>query len=306
MTNAIIDNCLSFICSTCCYASKNRVQRFIAIPGVQQKPKTCNPIQLEHFLAETDEESTEDDAVNIDYYRYQTGPDQSEKLMKCTVIKRIVQLIENIVNLQVIKGEEDSVSQYCVTKVTILYSKPGGTPQTLHVDDQRTDMTRMEEGEMLSAIVGLQEGTRLDIAGDDGERLTYSIPPKSMFLFSGLCKHGGSSYIRHNVRLHMYLLPKQFSTNADNVIVVNKPCPLDGCLYSNEGETFNESQLYYHWNKYHVSDIGLSVGKFIKKCNGEDVLQCECCKKGFNTKRGLARHKKHKCRGRKSLRQPVK
>mmetsp|Transcript_14527 Transcript_14527/g.27341 ORF Transcript_14527/g.27341 Transcript_14527/m.27341 type:complete len:160 (-) Transcript_14527:3186-3665(-) len=159
---------------------------------------------------------------------------------------------------------------------------------------------------MLSAIVALQDGTHLDIAGDDGQRLTYSIPPTSMFVFSGTCKHGGSSYIRHNVRLHLYLLPKHSvgsaNSSLENVIVVNKPCPLEGCKHSKEGECFNESQLYYHWKKYHLSDIGLSVGKYIKELDGDIVLKCEFCRKGFNTKRGVTRHMKHKCRAWKSLR----
>ena len=260
---------------------------------------------MEHFLAEVVDPATNVDERKIDYYSYQTAPEDSERLLECSAIKDIVKCTENTVKMQLIGVGEECDSPYVVTRVTVMYSKPSGLPQKLHIDDNRNDTTIQEQGEMLSAIVALQQGTRLDIARDNGERLTYSIDPTSMFLFSGMCKHGGSGYIRHNVRLHMYLLPVKHTTGGalpiENVIIVNQPCPIDGCEYSKEGETFNQSQLYYHWHKYHLAEIGLSVGKFIQERQGIKILQCKMCKKGFSRKRGLAKHLKGKCRAQKTL-----
>jgi hypothetical protein len=122
------------------------------------------------------------------------------------------------------------VSNYIIMKVTVLFSKPGGPPQELHFDDKRDEGSGEGEGELLSAIIALQDNTQLDIKGDNRKRLTYSIPQMSMFLFSGNCKHGGSSYTQFNVRLHMYLWPKQSLNNSNanvaNVILVNRPCTL--------------------------------------------------------------------------------
>jgi hypothetical protein len=190
-------------------------------------------------------------------------------------------------------------------RVNVLFSKPGGPPQELHFDDKRDKGSGEVEGELLSAIVALQDNTRLDIEGDNRKRLTYSIPPTSMFLFSGNCKHGGSLYTRFNVRLHLYLWPKQSlnnnNANVENVILVNRPCPLKDCQHSKDGETFGKTELYYHWNRHHLKDVGISVGKYIRKRRGLEVFQCSFCKKGFNTKRGLGRHMKQTCRVRKSL-----
>jgi hypothetical protein len=85
----------------------------------------------------------------------------------------------------------------------------------------------------------------------------------------------------------------------DNVIVVNLPCPIKDCEHSEEGETFGKSQLYYHWNRHHLEEVGLSLGKFIQQLRGIKIFQCDVCRRGFNTKRGLAKHKKHTCRPRK-------
>ena len=305
ITQSLVDKTLAFISSNCCYVTKDKIRRFISIQGIERNAKSANPIQLEHFLADVVDADHDASGIKIDYSRYQSSPRDSDRLMQCASIKRIVHLTQSIVHKQLVGAVENTTFGYAVTRVTLLFSKPGGLPQQLHIDDSRDDLTMANEGEMLSAIVALQDCTRLDIEGDNGKRLTYSIPPTSMFLFSGICKHGGSSYNRFNVRLHMYMFPTQTAgdteRNIDNVIVVNCPCPISECQNSKEGETFTTSQLYYHWNKYHLKEEGLSLGKFIERRNGGTVIQCDLCRKGFNTKRGLGRHKKNCRLARKSL-----
>jgi hypothetical protein len=181
LTHNIVHKCLTFISSNCCYVSSDRVKRFIAIHGIKSPMKTSSdPIQLEHFLAEIVDRSHVGNA-RIDYNRYQTAPSDSDRLLKCESIKKIVLLTQNIVNKQLVSNDESIGSSYVVTKVTLLFSKPGGPPQEMHCDDGRDDRAMEETGEMLSAIVALQDNTRLDVEGDNGKRLTYSIPQTSMF-----------------------------------------------------------------------------------------------------------------------------
>ena len=88
LTKSTVDKCLSFIGTTCCYVSKDRVRRFIHIQDMQRKPKSTDPIQLEHFLSEDVElDSTDVDDRKIDYCRYQTSPEDSCRLLECPARK---------------------------------------------------------------------------------------------------------------------------------------------------------------------------------------------------------------------------
>jgi hypothetical protein len=212
-------------------------RHFITIQGIEQNAKSTNPIQLEHFLAEVIDPSHVGD-IDINYSRYQSSPVDSDRLLRCASIKWIVHLMQSFVNKQIIGVRERNEIGYVVTRVSLLFSRPGGLPQQLHVDDKRDDIAIAKEGEMLSAIVALQDFMRLDIQSHNGKRLTYSIPATSMLLFSGTCKHGGSSYNRFNVRLHMYLLPQQTAGDIefdDNLLrlvvtVTNCCCKASGDL----------------------------------------------------------------------------
>ena len=304
ITDDMIEKMLTFICSNFYFLLKGNIQRFVTVPGIQRHERNQKPMQLEHFFVEAVDPTCNPGIKCIDYYRFQSAPEHSVMLMEHPTIRNAVRLVEDIVNKQLVERANIcsiSSSYYCVTKVGILLSRPGGAPQMLHIDDMRDSVAREEEGESLSVVLALQDGTLLDFDNGKGKRLTYSIPSTSMFLFSGTCYHGGSSYNRYNVRLHMYLFPRKSTTASDgieNVIIVRKPCPVKGCQHVKEGETFHEQSLYYHWNKYHIKDIGLSVGKYIDRLNDKQILQCTLCRKGFNNARCLTRHR-HKCRGRK-------
>ena len=301
ITEYMVNKLLAFICSNYYYVVRDGVQRFISVPGIKQHERSNKPMQLEHFFLEPLDPLAEHARTHIDYYRFQSGMEHSKILSEHPTVKNIVRLVENFVNQQLLVKDNVNCSSswYCVTKVGVLYSRPGGRPQMLHFDDMREKQVIEEEGESLSVIVALQDGTLLDFAKGDGKRATYSIPSTSIFLFSGTCYHGGSTYNRHNVRLHMYLFPKRSSLSSEtikNIIIVRKPCPVKGCKHAKKGETFTEKQLYYHWGKHHLKHFGLSVGKYVKQLDGEEVLQCTHCRKGFNNARCLTRHK-HKCLG---------
>lgn len=99
--------------------------------------------------------------------------------------------------------------------------------------------------------------------------------------------------------LHMYLFPNKTSNNISlgNVIIFRKPCPVKGGPHvKKQGEMFGESSLYYHWDKHHRKDVGLSVGKYIAKMNGKEIIICPQCCKGFNNRRCLTRHR-YNCQG---------
>jgi hypothetical protein len=146
--------------------------------------------------------------VNLDTRRFQSSPNDQNKIKKCSAIAKIVDQVETVVNANANKS-------YVVNKISILYSRAFGQPQGIHQDDYRPSTVIEKEGEMLSAIVALMDNTKLDIKDDYGQRKTFGIPAGSMFLFSGSCEHGGSSYTIGNVRLHIEFVPKSNDPEQD-------------------------------------------------------------------------------------------
>jgi hypothetical protein len=104
------------------------------------------------------------------------------------------------------KTVQDIDNRFSVGKFSVLYSKPGGLPQGLHIDDfSKTKKEKEQFGEMLSAIVAIQDNTTIDVFACDKSRVSIMIPRGFMFLFGGHFWHGGSAYKCHNIRLHFYL-----------------------------------------------------------------------------------------------------
>ena len=87
--------------------------------------------------------------------------------------------------------------------MTVLYSKANCSTQALHRDDNRYGT----EDFVLSAIIAIEDGTKLDLAAKLSSTTsdTCHIPKGSFFLFSGSQVHAGSSYQYPNLRLHFYL-----------------------------------------------------------------------------------------------------
>lgn len=170
------------------------------------------------------------------------------------------------------------------------------------MDDPRSDLEILSQGEMISVIFALQNGTTVDIALNNAmDRQTFSFPPSSIIMFSGNFRHGGSAYSKHNIRLHMYFMPAaQVNTNKkDNRIPVGLTCPVTECSFNVGGRchAFTKDGLYNHWRDHHKKVFGISVEKYRSRLEGVEVLQCHLCGKGFTTGyTGLQRHLRKRCK----------
>lgn len=230
-----------------------------------------------------------------DYYRYQTDPDDAPKMLKeCKALQQLVNLAQINIDKQV-KG-------YVAFKVSILYSMPNGKPQGFHHDDYRCDSVCKMEGPLLSVIIALQDGTKLDLKKNKDERNTYSIPMGSMFVFDGKLMHGGSAYKTHNLRVHLYFKYKRDTEETkggdggedvkrdgiDRVAYVFR-CPVKSCDHRKRKINFTYDDLYNHWRDRHRKDEKISL-KMYKARLGGDWEKCDVCEKTFFTRERLEIH----------------
>jgi hypothetical protein len=291
LTVSLRKDILRFIAINCCITWTTKENKFLVVKGMSAPSKTIvDPIVLDSLFKKAVGKAA-DNPSNLDTFRFQTNPRWKHRLMECSSIKILIQLVNDVVNTMWKK-------EYFPNNISVLYSRPFGDEQDLHFDDFRAIDVIEKEGPMITAIVGLLNDTKLDIEGNDKERKTYSIPAGAMFLFSGTCVHGGSSYTVCNTRIHIEFLPTppdDSNPSEANLIPTNETCPIDNCPHIKHGKLYTEAQLYYHWDRYHVKEEGLSLKKYRSRKAGEIILQCQSCRKGFLTKEGLDLHK-HRCR----------
>lgn len=294
---SIIREALEFISNCCCYKYTPRQKKYLSFPGIlRDNENELDPIVLEQLFIDPIGING-DETDNLDTKRFQSSPDDQEKIKKSSAIAKILDRVETIVN-------DNANKPYVFNKVSIIYSRPFGQPQGIHHDDYRDTTVIEKEGEMLSVIVALMENTKLDIKDDYDQRKTFAIPAGSMFLFSGSCDHGGSSYNVGNVRLHIEFVPKSNNPEQDivssNIVPKRFICPVEHCTTHHDCLTFSsKSRLYDHWHKKHLTCEGISLGKYIARSQGKNLMLCETCKKGFNSRKGLSRHRK-RCKGTRS------
>jgi hypothetical protein len=87
-----------------------------------------------------------------------------------------------------------------------------------------------------------------------------------MFLMSGQCLHGGSSYSVSNARLHIIeFLPDNLPNRNNeelqdtNVVAVRFRCPMDACPHNSDSVGFvKENDLYNHWRTVHQTVVRMS------------------------------------------------
>lgn len=295
VTDYLLHHVKKFLAGNCCYQYRTTQNKFLNFSGIERPTVfNPNPIMLQHlFIKPICTDDTVDD-LNFDTHRFQTTPDDMWRLMQCPYVKQLIDLMLVVIH-------DNSPRSYEAVKVSFLFSRAGGVVQGLHHDDYRDADVANRDGEMLSAILSLMDNTKLDIVNDRGERKTFQIPSGSMFLMSGNCVHGGSSYSVSNVRLHVEFHPKTDSNEPSNdtdtnIVPGRLQCPHPDCKTNNPDGTYSKKQLYYHWQKEHLAANGLSLNKFIRKARGEFIVLCSCCNKGFSSKKGLARHRR-RCSG---------
>ena len=290
---------LVFICSRVCYKLTANQNKYVSVKGIKGLAKVDDVPIVMDSLFKSPVGIAAEDVKNLDTHRFQTDPSQKSYLLECAAIRKIVNDVKSVVHMLFCET-------YYPHNVSILFSRPFGEQQQMHVDDFRDDDQEKEQGEMVNALVALVNDTKLDIAGDDGERKTYNIPSGSMILFSGTCIHGGSSYTTSNVRLHIQFITKnaeEVVPESDNLIPTQLQCPIEDCSHNKDGKMIMEHQLYDHWDRYHLQDKGLSLGKYIAQKQGRKVLQCMSCRKVFFSKRGLTDHNR-RCRGPRVSKKP--
>lgn len=294
-TAKLRNDILRFLVHNCCIKWTATEKKSIVVKGVSPPTRINDDAIVLDSLFKKAIGIAADDPSNLDEYRFQSNPRWKHRLLECSDIKILIQRVTDVVN-------EMWRKQYYPHNVSVLYSRPFGEEQQLHYDDFRSNDQIAKEGEMISAIVGLMKDTKLDIESDDKERKTYSIPAGAMFLFSGTCVHGGSSYTVCNTRIHIEFLPTapdESNPDIGNLIPTTETCPIDNCQHIEKGKLYTQAQLYYHWDRYHVKQEGLSLQKYRSRKAGKIIFQCQLCRKGFFTKDGLQEHR-HRCRKRRA------
>jgi hypothetical protein len=294
VTDRMMQNVMSFVCGNCIYEDEGKTKKKPIVDGVTPSPQVVStPINLEALFTDAVGDGA-DNQNQQDFHRFQSHPSRQKSLLKCQSLASIVSATQFVINQQ--------ISGYTLFRLSVLYSLSSGKHQGMHVDDGRSIDDIRRDGEMLSVIFALQDGTKLDICRSDTDlvsRKTYIIPSGSMFLLSGKCFHGGSTYKLNNVRIHMMFVTNNIAKvwKKENTIPLVYVCPVANC-HDNKGRprTFSRTQLYDHWKLFHKSKLGLSLGKYENHMLGKDIIRCEGCQKGFTSRAGLKRHQRSRCR----------
>jgi hypothetical protein len=214
--------------------------------------------------------------------------------LKCGEIKSIIDCVQATINQQ--------VDGYVPVKLSFLYSLPLGKPQGLHQDDARSEAEIASDGSLISALIALQDGTKLDVRNGSLVRKTYMIPVGTMFVFDGKLVHGGLSYLCHNLRLHIYFRRNQNVGNSDNdnnkdenIIAHTFRCPVESCSRYVQKTDFTITQMRNHWRLHHAKTEKMGWKRYEAKKLG-NLHTCDKCNETFLNKEGLAKHviSKHK------------
>lgn len=282
---------LSFVCGNSFFYDKESKKSIPSSNGIEPSRKILSKaIQLEGLFTEASGRGA-DEEQSLDYHRYQSPSSRQQSLLKCEAIAKIAASIHTVIEAQ--------ITGYSLYRITVLYSLPFGRAQGLHFDDHRNEDAQKKDGEMLSVLFALMDNTKLDICQHGEERKTYSIPAGTMFLFSGKCLHGGSSYSDHNIRLHMFFTRDHLIRvlRKENIVPWVFNCPVPSCVCNTtKKRSFTKSQWYDHWRNTHRAVVGLSLGNYLKEQSGLDIYRCVKCLKGFTTMKGLKRHSRSRCK----------
>jgi hypothetical protein len=216
----------SFICGNCYFYDKDKKKTKPFVMGIDPGPQIVSkPIEMEALFTEASPGGMDNNHL-LDYKRLQTHPSRQASLLKSPAIESIVSATQCIIDAQ--------VSGYSLYKLSCLYSLAHGNQQGLHVDNARSAEEQPRDGELLSVIFSLRDNTKLDIAQNHEVRKTYSIPAGAMFLFSGMCRHGGSMYMTNNLRIHMFFGKQNILRNLrkDNTVPFVFQCPVIDCVHN--------------------------------------------------------------------------
>jgi len=303
ITEVMLSNAVSFISNKCFYYDDDDgTKTYLHLPAVTVKKNKRDSIPLGKLFKEAVNDSKTkkgnvDEAVGdetmeleVDDFRFQTLPETKTKLLKSKDVKDIFSMSEKIV--------KDIDDRFSVGKFSVLYSKPGGAPQGFHIDDfSKTKEEQELFGEMLSAIVSIQDKTTIDVVGcDKKSRMSITIPKGFMFLFSGRFVHGGSAYECHNVRLHFYFYRSSSMADKEvkkmlltNKISLKNVCPVPDCKEAIARTLFTSSTLQDHWYTTHRKKIGLTYLQYIGRKNGT-LQTCKQCGKKLLSERAAKDH----------------
>jgi hypothetical protein len=301
LNDNLVDGALKYISKHGYHLTVSNTEKHIIVPTNVSIPKNEKTFTIEFESLFTDALGTgSDDVKQRDYTRFQTHPDAAKELLKCREIKSIVDCVQATINQQ--------VNGYVPAKVSFLYSLPYGKEQGLHQDDPRSDSIVASDGSLLSALIALQDGTKLDVRNGSFVRKTYTIPVGTMFVFDGKLVHGGATYPKHNLRLHIYFRRKPDKTSEeksdidDNIIAHTYRCPVENCPRSIQKTNFTIVQMRNHWRLHHSKKEKMGWKRYEAKQSG-NLHMCQKCGESFLNKDGLTKHMlaKHKP-GRKSKR----
>jgi hypothetical protein len=265
------------------------VPRGLMCPAVDR----TQSIEFESLFKEALDDGS-DNMQHRDYYRYQTNPDMAPKLLECPEIKDIVNRVQVCINRQ--------VNGYIATKISFLYSLPGGKPQGWHQDDARDEGKIVRAGSLISAIVALQNDTKLDVRNGSFERKTFVIPRGTMFIFDGKLVHGGAAYQAHNLRIHIYFEKQSEeggstgnNTDKENTITHTYICPVTSCPKNIDKQFLTLSQMRNHWRMKHAPLEKIGWKRYEAKLRG-NLEKCAQCSRTFLSVNGLKKHisQKHK------------
>ncbi len=287
ITEDMLSNAVSFISNKCFYYDvEDGKKTYLHLPAIAVKRNTRDSILLEKLF----KEAVRGEEVEHDDFRFQTLPNSDTKLLKSKHVKDIYCITEKTV-----RGIDN---RFSVGKFSVLYSKLGGAPQGFHIDDfSKTKEEEEQFGEMLSAIVAIQDNTTIDVVGlDKKSRMSIMIPKGFMFLFGGYFLHGGSSYECHNVRLHFYfyrscsIADKEVRTELRrNEITMQTVCPVPDCKESIERTLFTSTKIQDHWYTTHRDKIKLTYCQYISYKKGT-LQTCKQCGKKLVSERAAKDH----------------
>ena len=93
-----------------------------------------------------------------------------------------------------------------VDEMVVLWSKKGCEAQTIHTDNVIT--TENKEAYVISGLVALEDGTKLEFGLVGGKTESVSVDKGSCILFRSNRAHGGASYRDSNYRIHFIMKDK--------------------------------------------------------------------------------------------------